>query len=62
MGTTHQEHRSNNGQYTYSSLDRMCVCGHRLGQHLAGSRKGQAGECDCGEGCACEKFKATRQK
>lgn len=57
MNTTHQEHRSNNGQYTFSSLDRMCVCGARLGQHMAGSRKGQAGECD---ETGCPKFKAVR--
>jgi hypothetical protein len=57
--TTHQEHRDNNGQYTYSSLDRLCVCGARLGAHDAGSKRGQAGGCD---DTGCEKFKAARIK
>lgn len=68
MNTTHQEHRSNDGRYTYSHFEHLCVCGHRLGDHLAGSRKGQAGECVVHEGphgnfdqpCSCEKFKKAR--
>lgn len=58
MDATHLTHRTNEGQYTYSSLDRLCTCGARLGQHDAGRKKGQAGGC---EDTGCEKFKAARK-
>lgn len=55
-----REHGS--GQYTYSNLDRMCICGHTLGKHNAERTKhdGKVFQpCfngDDGEPCDCLRF------
>lgn len=55
--------REHSGQYAVG-LDRLCVCGHRKGVHVAGDGRG-AYECivheveDGHPTCDCEKFKAA---
>jgi len=55
-----------NGQYAYfGNFDRLCVCGHTLGVHIAGGF-------ECGidakhtepaaVGCQCQKFRPSRRK
>lgn len=51
------------GQYTYDgNWERLCVCGHTLGQHTAESPKA------CGNygtgliDCDCRKFRLSRKK
>lgn len=55
------EKRDREGRYTFSDMDRMCRCGHTLGQHLA-ARVRDAGKMrqDCLE-CDCEVFKPARE-
>ena len=45
------------GKYAYfGRFNRLCVCGHRLGVHIAGGF-------ECGEkDCDCQKFKPTRKR
>lgn len=49
------------GQYAYEgNWDRLCVCGHRLGDHIAGGF-------DCGlfhhtKGCKCQKFRPSKRR
>jgi hypothetical protein len=48
------------GQYAYDGdFSRMCVCGHPLGEHIAGGF-----ECQCvpGRTCDCLKFRQSRKK
>jgi hypothetical protein len=58
--------REQNGQYAVG-WDRLCKCGHRKGEHMAGDGRG-AYECQYNveyfEGhdeCPCTKFKAARR-
>lgn len=66
--------REYNGQYAFDGrLERLCVCGHTLGVHGAGSpayyclfsslpeceRKGQSGEAN--HPCDCPKFRQSRK-
>lgn len=69
-----KQKREYNGQYAYDGgLDRLCVCGHDLGSHGAGSpadcifyslsvceREGKQGadKPDCG----CIKFRESKRK
>lgn len=53
-------HRQN-GRYTYSKMETLCVCGHTLGYHGTG---GGSGKRVCLHGteegetqCSCENFK-----
>ena len=50
----------NTGRFAHSKLDRLCRCGHSLGEHTAAATK------DCQpcleESCACVKFKSVRCK
>ena len=49
-----------NGQYAFSGdMERLCTCGHILGEHIAGGF-----ECQCvvGRDCKCLKFKQSRKK
>lgn len=56
------------GRYAYwNDFERLCVCGHTLGQHVAGGF-----ECLCGPNgiiehhaetrCECQKFRPSRKK
>lgn len=57
--------RRANGQTDYSDMDRVCACGHPLGEHSAhGARECFVGQNTQLEGpvCECEKFKPTRKK
>lgn len=40
------------GRYE-AGLDRLCVCGHRNGEHTAGGHECQA--------CECDKFRRVRK-
>ena len=65
--------REHNGQYAYDGrLERVCLCGHTLGHHSAGSpadclfhslpereRTGQPGAEN--PNCGCQKFRARRK-
>ena len=48
------------GRYTYSTLDRMCVCGHALGLHTSAAPH----ECIAGDfgfpPCSCRRFRPRR--
>lgn len=51
------------GQYSYfGDFDRLCVCGHSLGAHIAGGFECGTNPADYPEtkGCQCQKFKPTR--
>lgn len=53
-----------NGQYTYSNLDRFCVCGHTLGIHAAEAPHSCSNN---GPGyptidCECMKFRPTKKQ
>lgn len=53
-----------NGQYAFDGkFERLCVCGHTLGSHLAGGHDCIQHECPGGtdEICACVKFKLARR-
>ena len=66
--------RESNGQYAFDGkLERICVCGHTLAVHCAGSpadclfyslpaseRKGQQGESN--PNCDCAKFRQSRKQ
>lgn len=66
--------RESNGQYAFDGrLERICVCGHTLGHHSAGSpadcifyslakpeKVGQPGEDR--EDCGCRKFRESKRK
>ena len=61
------EREIGSGRYTYTGgLDRVCVCGHRLGEHSAARtvRKGIAIQ-DClhdgSDDCGCKLFKPARK-
>jgi hypothetical protein len=44
------------GQYAYwNDFDRLCECGHRLGDHVAGGF--ECGLFDHTAGCQCQKFR-----
>jgi hypothetical protein len=48
------------GQYAFDGdLARMCVCGHPLGEHIAGGFECQ---CDPTRHCDCVKFRQSRKK
>lgn len=53
----------NTGKYTYT-LDRVCACGHTLGNHTAIKTKG-AQPCVIGDfedvSCDCECFKPAKE-
>ena len=65
--------RESNGQYAFDGrLERVCVCGHTLAVHCAGSpsdclfyslpeyeRKGQQGEANAE--CGCMKFRQSHK-
>ena len=63
----HRE-RTSDGKYTYSDLDRMCVCGHTLGFHTAARVKveGKFQQPCIGPlykyECDCQCFRPTRKK
>lgn len=45
------------GQYTFSMMERLCTCGHRLGDHTAEAPH------DCivdMSGCGCAKFRPAK--
>lgn len=47
--------REDDGRFAYSNLDRVCTCGHRLGEHAAvGARP------PCFEDCTCKRFEPTQ--
>ncbi len=49
------------GQYTYDGKwDRLCVCGHRLGDHVAGGF--ECGLFDHTKGCECARFRPTGKR
>lgn len=53
------------GQYAFcGDMDRVCVCGHRLGAHIAGGFECGTNPSDFPEtkGCGCERFRLTRRK
>ena len=66
--------RELDGRYAFDGrLERVCLCGHTLGHHSAGSpadclfhslpsreREGQPG--DDRPNCGCERFRAKRSK
>lgn len=60
--TTKQGRDKANGQYAPAGLDKLCGCGHTLGQHSA-NRTTVAGVRvqECFEACNCECFKAARK-
>jgi hypothetical protein len=62
MKTTAQSRDRGNGQYAHSA-DRLCKCGHRLGEHAA---EVVDGERPCfhghGEDCECVKFTPAKKK
>lgn len=33
MNNQHRNRNTNSGKYTYTNLDLMCKCGHKLGTH-----------------------------
>jgi hypothetical protein len=54
-----------NGQYTYSRLDHVCVCGHELAEHSLDEKQrpslclhGQNGD---GVFCDCQKFRKVKR-
>ncbi len=47
------------GTYTDSKPEKVCVCGHRLGQHTA-DRLGKIQPC-LEPGCECESFTKVKQ-
>jgi hypothetical protein len=60
------QNRTRSGRYDYDGdMDRLCVCGHTLGQHAAASPHdcfvnealGHEGE----ENCTCPKFRPARK-
>lgn len=61
------DNRETDGKYSYG-MDRLCTCGHTLGQHLGSGpvskRACVAHECDDGpdEPCACAGFKKAKGK
>ncbi len=69
-GPRYQNRHHSNGQFAYSGdMERMCVCGHKLGVHAA------VGPHDCFAGtncpddpnppgvfCDCQKFRPSRRK
>lgn len=56
--------RRDDGKYDYSKLDRLCVCGHVLGDHSAHTPR----PCFVGQNtpaetpCECLKFRPSRRK
>lgn len=69
-----QQKREPNGRYDFDgNLDRLCVCGHRLGDHSAGSPAdcvvysfSEADRTKMYNGdkpnCGCLKFRLSRKK
>ncbi len=55
--------RDKQGQYTHSKIDYLCVCGHKLGTHLA-ERPRACINHETGDGtdCDCPDFKKARVK
>jgi hypothetical protein len=58
-----------NGQYAYwNKFERLCVCGHPLGVHIAGGFECCNGDRNMeewggnGQPCDCEKFRPSRRK
>jgi hypothetical protein len=48
-------------RYAYfGGFDRICKCGHRLGDHIAGGF--ECGITKEAEGCACQKFRPQEYK
>lgn len=45
------------GRYTWEDLNRLCVCGHRLGVHTAAKYKSEQPCLDC----MCKSYKPTRK-
>lgn len=68
MSEKNPKKRDHDGRYTYSGrLERMCVCGHTLGDHSVGSPADclahtmpDASETD--KQCRCQKFRLSRRK
>lgn len=57
--------RRDDGRIDFSDMDRMCTCGHPLGEHSAhGARRCFVGQNTRTDGpvCPCEKFRPTRKK
>lgn len=52
------------GQYDFDGdWDRVCVCGHRLGSHIAGGHECIVHDCEPGAAeCACPRFRQKRIK
>jgi len=44
-----------NGRYAHSRFDKVCACGHTLGEHTA-DKRGNEQPC-LADGCECEVFK-----
>jgi hypothetical protein len=63
---------SGSGRYTYTRLEQVCTCGHRLGVHAAARLKeGDKASQPCfnadpgdgdGTACACECFTPARKR
>lgn len=59
-----QNREINTGKYTFDGdMDRLCVCGHRLGIHTA-ARVHINGKTHqpCDRGCKCECFRPVKGK
>lgn len=58
-----QNREANTGKYTFDGdMDRLCVCGHRLGIHTLDRKRinGKPRQ-PCDNGCKCECFKPARK-
>jgi hypothetical protein len=65
-----RQERSEDGRYDYGDMDRVCVCGHTLGDHAGGPNpkrclahaNGSVPRTDADPDCQCEKFRPKRTK
>lgn len=54
--------RQLDGRYDYDNMDRLCKCGHTLGEHFATTRACAVGTDDDREPCTCVKFMPAKNQ